>query len=224
MQLLKNNYAEAIEESIARISSHQVDCLNGLPGMSSAKNRSFFNQLIPAVAKKANRAGELNYLEIGVYKGSTFVSALYNNLEFLKSAVAIDNFCEFKGTEEEFISNLKSFSIPSDRYKLINEDCFQVSTENLLNYTQGPVDIYFYDGGHNYDDHLAALTYYYPVLAKTFILIVDDFNWIDVAKGTYDAIHECNLMITYQTILPSARHEDKDRHWNGVGVFVLSKS
>lgn len=58
-----------------------------IEGMSSPKNRRLLNLL----CERPNT----NYLEIGMWRGSTLISALYNNEKTVNKAVAIDNFSEF---------------------------------------------------------------------------------------------------------------------------------
>lgn len=59
-----------------------------LNGMSSPKIRQFLNNL----CERPKTA----YLETGCWRGSTLVSALYNNHTTVSEAIAIDNFSEFQ--------------------------------------------------------------------------------------------------------------------------------
>jgi hypothetical protein len=58
-----------------------------LDGMSSPKVRMLLNNLCDRPNTR--------YLEIGLWKGSTLVSALYNNAKHIDLAIAIDNFSQF---------------------------------------------------------------------------------------------------------------------------------
>ena len=72
-----------------------------LPGMSSKRNRHLLNNIVDMP--------DVNYLEIGVHKGSTFISALYQN--DINYAYAIDNWSEFGNVEKTFLKNCNKFSI-----------------------------------------------------------------------------------------------------------------
>jgi hypothetical protein len=70
----------------------------------------------------------------------------------------------------------------------------------------------------------------WPALAENAIIIVDDWNWPNVRKGTFDGleavganiIEKFEIMYTHDgthTPSPTAQSE----FWNGIGVFVVSK-
>jgi hypothetical protein len=63
---------------------------------------------------------------------------------------------------------------------------------------------------------------------KTFIFIVDDYNWSEVGIGTENSIKKLNLKIEYKKIILTADLGNycdncKDTWHNGVGIFILSK-
>jgi hypothetical protein len=61
-----------------------------LNGMSSPKVRHFLNNLC--------ELPDTQYLEIGSWRGSTIISALYDNHTTVSEAICIDNFSEFHNT------------------------------------------------------------------------------------------------------------------------------
>jgi hypothetical protein len=61
-----------------------------LNGMSSPKVRHFLNNLC--------ELPDTRYLEIGSWRGSTIISALYHNHTTVSEAIGIDNFSEFHST------------------------------------------------------------------------------------------------------------------------------
>ena len=188
-----------------------------LDGMSGKKVKHFLNNIL------YNNA---NYLEIGVFKGSTLCSALYKNNP--KHSISIDNFSEFGNHTEELYLNVNKYSTNLHRH--INADCFNI---NLEEENIKDIDIYFYDGRHYTNDQYLAVKYYINAMSNCFILIVDDWNGIepwDVKGGTMKAIEELKLKThLYQSIpdydiLMAARGtSDAEGWWNGLGVFVLEK-
>jgi hypothetical protein len=178
-----------------------------VPGFTSPKIRHLLNNL--------GNFPDLNYLEIGVHKGATFVATNFNNN--LSSSIAIDNWSEFaeadSGTltvKNEFIGHCQK--LLTNSYQIIEQDCFTIAKEQIPN----PINFYLYDGAHSYEAQMNALKHFYPMLADTFIYLVDDWNWPDPRCGTHQAIHDLNLKILFKVELDEG-------YWNGLFVSVLQK-
>jgi hypothetical protein len=202
---LKNSY----ELSKQLKSKLNQDILN-MEGMTGINTRHLYNNLC-----SLNNA---NYLEIGVWKGSSIISACYkNNI----NAVAIDDFSESQGTKEIFDENIKKYLDDQD-FDFIMKDCFKVNEDELK---IKEFDIYMYDGGHESYEQSLALTYYINYMKNSFIFIVDDWNWDRVREGTYDGIEKCNLKIKYKIENYHLNNNDNTEggYWNGIGMFVLEK-
>ena len=181
-----------------------------LDGMSSIKNRHLLNNILDIP--------DGNYLEIGVHKGSTFISALYKNKH--NSAYAIDDWSQFDEdgiVKREFLKNCKYFDIRN--YLLIEGDCFSVD-KNKISY---PINVYFYDGYHSIESTSKALTYFYDILDEEFIFIVDDYDWEEPHQGVLQGIAACDLTIEFEQHLKANCASDKDSWWNGVGILLLKK-
>ncbi|MCE5295075.1 MAG: class I SAM-dependent methyltransferase, partial [Chlamydiales bacterium] len=185
------------------------DILN-LEGMSSTKNRCLLNNLL-----KLPRA---NYLEIGCWKGSTFISALYGNQNTIANATAIDNWSEFDGPYMEFAANCSHYL--QDGYKVYSHDCFAVDPKTVI---KSPVHIYFYDGAHSAEAQSKAFTYYNSVLDNTFIAIVDDWNHGHAREGTLSAFKQLKYKVVYEIYLPARYNGDREQWWHGLYVAVVRK-
>jgi hypothetical protein len=173
------------------------------PGQSSFKIKHLLNNIM--------EMPDINYLEIGTLWGSTFISSLYQNK--LNSAYAIDiNFTkEFKSITKKL--NLELTSIESN--------CWKVD----LSLIKHKINVYLYDGEHNYDDQYKALEYYYPVLDDTFIFMVDDWTMnseMPIEKATRDSIKKLNLKILHERAFYSTGN-DLHEWWNGFYVSILEK-
>jgi len=183
-----------------------------LEGMSGIRYRNFINNLIADPIVK-------NYLEIGVWKGSTAIAALYGNVVKLHSYWTIDNWAEFSGPRNEYVKNFADH-VGADPH-LIDGDCFAV---NLGVHDISDVDVYFYDGGHDREHHRKAVTHYLGGMKDSFIFLVDDWAWEDVKNGTFDGIKQAGLTIDFQLeLMPPPGIQCPQTWWNGVGIFVLSK-
>lgn len=203
---------QSIQNAELRVSKLTEDVLN-LQGMSSDYVRHFLNNICSLSGGK--------YLEIGVWQGSTFVSALYNNS--LSEAIAIDNWSLFAGPKDIFQNNLNYF-LPQRNYTFYEVDCFSFD----LNTIKNKINIYFYDGGHTEEDQELAFTYYNDIFEDTFIAIVDDYNWQPVQEGTQKAFKKLGYTVLFEQYLPSPYNpltnvRSTNYWWNGIYVAVVSK-
>lgn len=93
-----------------------------------------------------------------------------------------------------------------------------------------PFHVYLYDGGHTYLEQYRALTHFWDILADPCVLIVDDWNWPAVRKGTLDALQALQPRILLQHEIRLTQDDSHtplgeavESFWNGLGVFVLGK-
>lgn len=184
-----------------------------LDGMSGSKTRHLYNNLCSLI--------DCNYLEIGTWKGVSFVSAIYGNQ---LNSIVIDNWAEFNGPKDIFISNVNKYC-PNAKINLIEKDCFQVSEDEIKS-IYDTIDIFLYDGAHDYESQKKAITHYKRLFSKYVIIIIDDFRsdthgWANVKKGTYDGIEESGLIIHHNIeIITHQESSGPLEYWNGFGLFV----
>jgi hypothetical protein len=212
------NLSNHINRSIAHTvleSNNLPDSILKLEGMSSHGNRRLLNHLCSCGG---------SYLEIGSWKGSTFISALYKNNNTF--GTSIDNHEEFKNSifktsSEELKSNCSKNLVNNEKYELITADCFSpdINLTRLYN-------IYFYDGYHTYDNQYKAITAYYKNLTSIFIYICDDYSIDRVEKGTKDAFRDMNIQVINEyklfgnQLIPSSTTRG---FWNGFYVALCVK-
>ncbi len=181
-------------------------------GMCGRNNRILLNEL-------CNFDG-CRYLEVGSHAGASLCAALFGNQI---DAVAIENWSEFGGPREEFIANVSRFQGDS-AVEVIEEDCFKVDLEGTP-----PFDVFFYDGNHSFESHDRALRHFTRFLSGVAVVVVDDWNWPRVRRGTKKSIEDLGLNVLYrkEIVLSDADVEDMPRHrgaetwWNGVCVLVI---
>jgi hypothetical protein len=178
-----------------------------IEGMSGMIGRRAVNNI-------ASIAG-LNYLEVGVWAGSTFCAALQGNR---LNAFAIDNWSEFGGPSEAFFANLERFR-GENSVAVFEQDAFTVDLGSI----DRVIDVYFYDGCHDEEDQRRALAYFYPVLADTFVFIVDDWRWEHIRAGTEAGIEQMNLEKLLWIEKGADEIDARDRYWNGMLFSVLRK-
>ncbi len=156
-----------------------------------------------------------NHLEIGVNMGATLAASLYKNTPNWSYAVEIDTH-----HNELLEENKKKFEL---NYTYLNEDCFNLDLSKI----KEKINVYYFDGGHDYEDHYKSLEYYYSVLNDEFIFLVDDWlaendicyhKWKQVVEGTRDAIRDLNLEILFE------KHKPRGQGWHGgIWISVLKK-
>ena len=132
---------------------------------------------------------DCKYLEVGVFQGAMFASALQGNNIV---ANAVDNWSDTHNVP------MRDIDIKAEK-----EDTKQVFLKNIRPYTGGksvtvtdsdsaeslskiPVksNVVLYDGEHTEEAHFNFLTKYNSKIDNTFCLIIDDWNWLQVRTGT----------------------------------------
>ena len=215
--LTEHAYVEHVKKCLERAQSLQSklpETILSMDGMSGTMTRHFYNNLM--------EYPNVRYLEIGTWKGSTFVSALYGNTV---DAVAIDNWAEFGGPKTEFIQNVVEYK-GNNNVTVIEQDCFSVDVRQLPKF-----NIYMYDGNHSYESHFKALTHFIKCMDDLFIFIVDDWNWNDVRTGTKNAMELLNLNVLWEKEIrltqdgsSTPHHEAHTTWWNGIYVAIIKQN
>lgn len=169
-----------------------------------------------------------SHLHIGLYKGGSFVSALYGNEEILSDKFGIDIFDEDYDMDISNKNLLKDVScwygnifydvcgqyLKKYSYQVITSDCFKIDKSMF----KKPIDIYLYDADHSTIAHEKAFTYYNDTLADVFIAIVDDWNWEQVRLGTFKAFDKLKYKILYENEIPQG-----ETRGNGQYLAVIKK-
>jgi hypothetical protein len=167
-----------------------------LPGMSSARGRHLLNNLCAF--------NEARYLEVGPWKGSTLISALYgHNLAY---HAAVENYTEAPaGVRDELLANCAAHLGPSFVVNLVERDCF--SFDPVSKGITG-INVYFYDGSHTRDAQYRALAHYWASLADEFVLVVDDYAWKHVRQATQAALVDVGATVLFSAVLSDVLDEE----------------
>mmetsp|Transcript_24343 Transcript_24343/g.54892 ORF Transcript_24343/g.54892 Transcript_24343/m.54892 type:complete len:377 (+) Transcript_24343:39-1169(+) len=200
-------------------------------GMSDSSVRHLLNNL-------ASASGT-NYLEVGSWRGSTFVSALANNEYTVDNALAVDTWAHAQnetqvfGTGEEslaafeanvarFVSDGPSWLHMQRDFRTLRDLTFR--TQGHAYDPPGPIkfNVYFFDGPHEALDHEAALVSVLLHLSRTFVYLVDDWNYLPVQEGTFKAVVSLGLEVIWAETLGGGRPNGHTGPWhNGLWVAVL---
>lgn len=220
----KNKFISSINNAIEKSMDHTSKLSENtlqIEGLTSHKIKHFLNNLC--------ETKDVRYLEIGTWHGATFCSALEgNNIQ----AVCIDSWHtndiepmrEVDGWQGKDGNPLKIFQHNMAKVKGPNRVLgFNEPVESLdLTNIPHTSNIVFYDGDHTYEQTKNFLSRYYDKFEETFVLIMDDWNWIQIQNATNEHIKEKDYKILFQKQLQTTG-EDPDDYWNGLGIFVLRK-
>lgn len=181
-------------------------CLK-IKGMSSNKVRHLLNNI---VSKENSR-----YVEVGLNKGSTFISALSNNDPEI--AIGIDNWTNHctKETPGLFFNNKKRLLGSNKNIHIFEQDFRDVDLSELA-----PLNVYFYDGDHSKKSQMDAFKYMKKYLDDEFIVIIDDFNLHKVKEGTNKMLKKFIELEGYKI---TSKKRNAQTWWNGLYVGLLQK-
>ena len=191
------------------------DFVRAIEGMSGQKYRTFINNFVGSHP-------DARYLEVGSWQGSTAAAALYGNA--LK-ALCIDNWSQFNGPKSAFFANIEYIlsQSPAADFDFIEKDFRRVDYTSL-----GRFNIFLFDGPHEESDQYDGIMVARPALERSFVLIVDDWNWRQVRLGTFRAIRDarysiaCSIEIrTTQDNTHAAVHGSSSDWHNGYFIAVL---
>lgn len=186
--------------------------VNDVEGMISGRVQTLLNRCVAALP-----AAE-SYLEIGCWQGASLISALLGNTK--ATALACDNFAQFTDANprDKFKANTARYAARLPKFTFHEGDCFELPKKPLF---PKPVGIYFYDGDHSEENQMRAFTEFHTVLATNVVVIVDDWNWDYVRRGTWKGIDIVRPKNVWFRDLPSKGNCDLDGFWNGIGAFHL---
>ena len=155
-------------------------------GMTPPGTRYIINQLCSFIG--LNKC----YLEIGTHKGSSLCSAAHNNTV---SCYGVDVFApdyenEFLGASIEDIlkKNISKFS----NIKYFKDDGFKfLKANNSLHGEK--VEVYYYDGPHDYKPQYYGILMAMPLLAEKAIILVDDTDHPKIKDPYLATMDACKM-------------------------------
>jgi hypothetical protein len=175
------------------------------PRMSTFGLAALINR---AVARMPERAA---YVNVGVWVGFSLFSGMVGNGG--KQCVGIDNFSEFGGPRDAFMSRFERFKGP--RHEFHELDYLDYFAKH---HDERPIGVYFYDGDHAYEHQLRGLQEAEPYFTDGCIVFVDDTNWHPPYDATYDFISSSAR--EYEVLLDQRTGSNvHPTFWNGMIVL-----
>lgn len=243
MQELENGEhgctAEHIQWSIVNAFSGESNLSDGNLGSDILNILGFTSPKVKHLLNNICNFPDCSYLELGVWAGATYSSAVYQNDIY---AIGIDNYgagagiCPITFQEEHWqsivgdtpiveqcIHNVKTYR-KNEKVKLYQTDLFEFD----FNHVEKPINCFFVDCDQapgeveNRYFHLDVINTYSEILADKCIFIKDDWNW--TRHSTRLALEKLeNYEITYEMELFTQFEEDYSDWWNGVFIALLEK-
>lgn len=211
------DYSDLVKHTVDSVAKSGIPTVRiNIKGLTSMRVQTLLNSLARGVG---------SYLEIGSFLGATSCAVLKDN--FL-NAYFVDNWKQQiqperqditlpANNKEEFIKNLKEYK-GSSSITIYDSDLFAVPLEEMYD----KIQMFFYDGPHDYETTKQATQYYYPTLQNESILVFDDANWEGVVAGAIEGVEEMGGQIVYKKIILNSTENPRE-WWNGLLIMVVRK-
>jgi len=146
--------------------------------------------LINKIAK--NLTKDQLYLNIGVWRGFSMFSAMLNTScfvygvdDFSHEALRRPNLKELNFTKNYFHKNFNKFKNASKHF--FYDMDYHVFFKEFEKKNKG-IDFYYYDAGHTYKAQYDNLCIAHNFFKKNCLILIDDYNEIQVQEATQDFI------------------------------------
>lgn len=187
-----------------------------VPGFSGRKIRLFFNNLMGSLP-------DPRYLEIGIFHGASFLSAIYRNKV---AATGVDNWSEYGGPAASFYGNLAKLRGEGQALSILERNFRTIDYKAL-----GPFNVMFYDGSHAEQDQYDGVILPAAALDANAVVLVDDWNWDHVRRATLAALRDAGRHVEYSievrttldNKLPKVGGAGSEWH-NGLFIAVASSA
>ena len=154
------------------------------------------------------------YVNVGVWHGFSFLAGMLGNPD--KKCIGIDDFSEFGGPRLEFRKRYLEARGPNHHFFEMNYQWYF----KTMHKPEDKIGFYFYDGAHDYQNQLEGLKIAEPFLADDALVMVDDTNWPDPYKATYDFMEQS--MSKWEVILDEKTSGNMHPTWWN-GIMVIQK-
>jgi len=213
---------EHVAESVRKAWLHESRLPEGtleIGGKTSPKIRHLLNNLcsLPGNA----------FLEVGSWKGASFISALAGNEGTVESGMAIDAWCQYGTPIDAYSEPEQEFDINTGTW--LGGHLWYKLKQDLFATTELPAlpNIFYYDGPHDRTE--AGVSQFFPLIADPCIVALDGWGLASdmgsqfVQQGWEQALEKSPWRVIEEWELPSERYKDTDLWWEGFYVCVLQK-
>jgi len=145
--------------------------------------------LIISLIQSNNNLLEINYLEIGTFKGCSMSLCLQHQCQINATGIDCFELSGHKASYEFALKNINKYKKEKDSVNLIKG--FSTDKEIIQKLSNKQYDLIFIDGDHSTDGVLNDYKNYFPLLKEGGFMVFDDYITINPVKIAVDQI--CNL-------------------------------
>jgi protein O-GlcNAc transferase len=195
------------------------DIVEGIPNLATENVLALLNLAASLLGP------DESYVEVGSYYGASLIGAMR---EHSGDFVAIDRFSfdvpEVRGRQlprasrEGLEQSLARFG--ASGATILEGDAFELVEGGALG--ERKVGVYYWDGPHDYDSQLRGTRAIEPWLASEALIVIDDFDWDEVARATRDYVEadpRAELVVEI-----AGEEGGQDWWWDGVAVIARRAS
>jgi len=182
--------SNTILKNITKEEREAINKLSSIDTMSKISIGFIINQ----ICKNLDNKGV--YLNIGVWRGFSMLAGMLNtkcevygvdnfSFNYEEGDSLLNNTTEESNTRKYFY---KHFNMYQDRDKHFFFDIDYKNFFNLWEKKKKMIDFYYYDGEHSYENQYDNLLIANNFFKKGTIILVDDYNEVNVEKATLDFV------------------------------------
>jgi hypothetical protein len=218
---------ELSDNGLSKISERERE----LFGLSSDRLRSLINNL----CSKENT----NYLELGVYKGSTIISALYGNPTL--KAVGVDNYkyderepkkwaaenTVWENVRSQLHSNISKYKDPDMKVNIDNLTIIESNFQDIEWDKQGKFDICFFDiSPAKEEDYEAFFTKVIPAMKTESVIMFSNYSNDKNANDLQKALekHKSLFDVQWRKQRISSGLSDATQYFSGILIVGIKRN
>lgn len=215
-KVYKAKSGKKLHRHVHNVVNEIVDSVNyvnniNVPGLTSKRVQNLLFGISSHVS---------TYLEVGSAMGATAAAVGQNDIQ----VYCVDNWSQSIQPQQN------RFSLPNNTYSEFEKNTKHINHLYVYNqdymtvpvHTLPKIEMFFYDGEHDFESTKNAVKYYAPCFADTAILVFDDANWTDVVKGAEAGVAEVGLNVIYNRLILN-EIENPNMWWNGLYIMVVQK-
>lgn len=211
-----------IDEAIARSLRHEGYCdgaILNIRGFSTPTIRRLFSNLMELPDGHT-------YCEAGLFGGGSFCAAMNNHPRL--TAIGYEDESQPFGDatiHQHLRENLAKYGPQAKKCTVFWQDCFSSDPKGDLALAGADgIGVLFYDANHDEDKQRKAWSHFEPALSDIGLVIVDDYHWESVHRGTAQGIADIaeKRRVVKQWFLSGQRPND-DAVWHNGLALVLTE-
>jgi hypothetical protein len=230
-----NKYTEAFIDAALELSDNGMSKISErereIFGLSSVRQRNLINNLCSKP--------DTNYLELGVYKGATIISALFGNPN--AKAIGVDNFkyderepkkqapnnTIWENVKSHLHENIKRYTDPDMSVHVDNITIIEDSFQNIDWSKQPKSDVCFFDiNPATSDDYDAFFTEVIKSLKTESLIMFSNYSNEQNAKDLDAALqrHSDKINISWKRHRISSGLSDSTQYYSGILMLGIKRN